>query len=216
MLQVTLARQDAELCAHFLVHQATAVHINKLHKQMERHEYRRLCNFHHPLSPDVTVSTCIHNTSVPTTRGHIVPTSSSKKSVKEWKEGKEKEKTSKVQAAPAKPSKAAAETSTSKSPTKGKEAAPKTKSKSTKEAAAPEVKEKPKTRATSQAEGLKTKAKHCATPKLKETISREEGEEGETIEKDEDVEIQEVDAEGEEVDEDIPINQQDEEDKDSD
>ncbi|RXW20336.1 hypothetical protein EST38_g5526 [Candolleomyces aberdarensis] len=215
-LKATLARQDAELRAHLLVRQATAVCVNKRREQMERHEHRHLRDFRRPPSPGVAASIRTHNASVPTTRDHAVPASSSKKSVKEWKEGKEKEKTSKVQAAPTKPSEAVAETSTSKSPTKGKGAAPKTKTKPTKEAATPEVKEKLKTRAASQAEGSKTKGKRHAAPKSKETISEEEGEEGETVEKDEDVEMQEVDAEGEEVDEDIPIDQQDEEDEDSD
>ncbi|RXW14021.1 hypothetical protein EST38_g11832 [Candolleomyces aberdarensis] len=215
-LKATLARQDAELRAHLLVRQATAVRVNELRERMERHEHCRLRNFRRPPSPGVATSTRTHDASVPMTRDHTAPTSSSKKSVKEWKEGKEKEKTSKVQAPPTKPSEAAAETSTSKSPTKVKEAAPKTKTKPTKEAATPEVKEKPKTRAASQAEGLKSKGKRCAALKSKETISEEEGEEGETIEKDEDVEMQEVDAKGEEVDEDIPIDQQDEEDEDSD
>jgi len=215
-LKATLARQDAELRAHLLVRQATAVRINELREQMERHEHRRLRDFRRPPSPGVAALTRAHDAPVPTTKDHAVPASSSKKSVKEWKEGREKEKTSKSQAASSKPSEATGEASTSKSSTKGKEAAPKTKTRATKEVAAPEVKEKPKTRAASQAEGPKTKGKRRAAPKSKETISEEEEEEGETVEKDEDVEMQEVDAEGEEVDEDIPADQQEEEEEDSD
>ncbi|KAJ2920836.1 hypothetical protein H1R20_g16259, partial [Candolleomyces eurysporus] len=205
-LKPTLARQDAELCAHLLVCQATAVCINKLREQMERHKHRHLRDFCRPPSPGVAALTRVHDTPVPMTKDHAVPTSSSKKSVKEWKEGRDKEKTSKSQAAPAKPSEALGEASTSKSSAKTKENAQKAKTRSTKEVAAPEVKEKPKTRAASQGEGTKSKGKRHATPKSKETVSEgEQKEEGETIEKDEDVEMQEVDAAREEVEEDTSI-----------
>ncbi|KAJ2928996.1 hypothetical protein H1R20_g8100, partial [Candolleomyces eurysporus] len=218
-LKATLARQDAELRAQLLVRQATAVRINELREQMERHEHRRLRDFRRPPSPGVAASIRAHDAPVSLTRDHAVPTSSSKKSVKEWKEGRDKEKTSKVQAASTKPSEASGEVSTSKSSTKGKEAGSKTKTRSAKEVAVPEVKEKPKTRAASQTESSKSKGKRHAAPKLKETISEEEQvEEGETVEQDEDVEMQEVDAAGEEIEEDasIPVDQLDEEDEESD
>ncbi|KAJ2924142.1 hypothetical protein H1R20_g12951, partial [Candolleomyces eurysporus] len=218
MLKATLARQDAELCAQLLVCQATAIHINKLHEQMEQHEHRRLRDFRRPPSPGVAASTRAHDAPVSTTRDHAVPASSSKKLVKEWKEGRDKEKTSKSQAASVKPSKASGVVSTSKSSTKGKETVPKTKTRSAKEVATSEVKEKPKTRAASQSEGSKSKGKCHAAPKLKETVSEEEQvKEGETVEQDKDVEMQEVDAAGEEIEEDtsILVDQLDKEDKES-
>ncbi|KAJ2929113.1 hypothetical protein H1R20_g7983, partial [Candolleomyces eurysporus] len=141
-----------------------------------------------------------------------------KKSVKEWKEERDKERTSKAQAAPAKLSEDSSKASTSKSSTKGKETVPKTKTQSAKEVVVPEVKKKPKTRAASQSEGSKSKGKHCATPKSKETVSKEEQvKEGETVEQDEDVEMQEVDATREELEEDtsILVDQLDEEDEES-
>ncbi|KAJ2934007.1 hypothetical protein H1R20_g3084, partial [Candolleomyces eurysporus] len=218
-LKATLARQDAELRAQLLVRQATAVRINELREQMERHEHRRLRDFRRPPSPGVAASTRAHNAPVSTTRDPAVPASSSKKSVKEWKEGRDKEKTSKVPAASAKPSEAPGEASTSKSSSKGKETGSKAKTRSAKEVAVPEVKEKPKTRAASQTESSKSKGKRRAAPKSKETVSEEEQvEEGETVEQDEDVEMQEVDAAGEEIEEDasIPVDQLDEEDEESD
>ncbi|KAJ2920905.1 hypothetical protein H1R20_g16188, partial [Candolleomyces eurysporus] len=218
-LKATLARQDAELRAQLLVRQATAVRINELRKQMERHEHRCLRDFRRPPSPGVAASTCAHDAPVSTTRDHAVPASSSKKSVKEWKEGRDKEKTSKVPAASAKPSEASGEASTSKSSSKGKETGSKAKTRSAKEVAVPEVKEKPKTRAASQTESSKSKGKRRAAPKSKETVSEEEQvEEGETVKQDEDVEMQEVDAAGEEIEEDasIPVDQLDEEDEESD
>ncbi|KAJ2931025.1 hypothetical protein H1R20_g6071, partial [Candolleomyces eurysporus] len=94
-LKATLARQDAELRAQLLVRQATAVRINELREQMERHEHRRLRDFRRPPSLGVAASTRAHDAPVSTTRDHAVPASSSKKLVKEWKEGRDKEKTSK-------------------------------------------------------------------------------------------------------------------------
>ncbi|KAJ2930522.1 hypothetical protein H1R20_g6570, partial [Candolleomyces eurysporus] len=126
-LKATLACQNAELCAHLLVHQATSVCINKLREQMEWHEHHCLCNFRLPPFPGIAASSRTHNASVSTTKDQAVPASSSKKSVKEWKEGRDKEKTSKSQAASAKLSEALGEASTSKFFVKGKETVYKTK-----------------------------------------------------------------------------------------
>ena len=192
ILKSTLARQDAELRAHLLVRQSIATRVNELRELVERHEYRRQRDLSRPPSPVVATSSRVHETTSVPTKEPAVPTSSSKKSLKEWKEEKDKEKSTKGQAAPGKSSETTGEASSSKPTAKVKEGVAKAKPKFTKEPA-PEVKAKPKTRAATQSASTKSKGKRRAAPKSKETVSTEEEEvgeeEGEVIENDGDVEM---------------------------